>query len=92
MSSVRASGGGARSLLWRQILADVFDKRVARLETQEGSAYGAALLAMVGTGVYASVRKACAERIREKDSVEPRAAESAVYSADMTFIRRCIRR
>jgi xylulokinase len=80
VSSVRASGGGARSLFWRQILADVFGKRVARLETQEGSAYGAALLAMVGTGEYASVPEACAATIREADSVEPRAAESALYA------------
>ncbi len=77
--SVRASGGGARSLFWRQILADVFGKRVARLETQEGSAYGAALLAMVGTGEYASVPEACAATIREADSVQPRAAEAALY-------------
>jgi len=80
VSSVRASGGGARSLFWRQILADVFGKRVARLETQEGSAYGAALLAMVGTGQYASVPEACAATIREADSVGPRAAEAAVYA------------
>jgi xylulokinase len=80
VSSVRASGGGARSLFWRQILADVFGKRVARLETQEGSAYGAALLAMVGTGEYVSVPEACAAAIREADSVEPRAAEAALYA------------
>jgi len=80
VSSVRASGGGARSLFWRQILADVFGKRVARLETQEGSAYGAALLAMVGTGEYTSVPEACAATIREADSVEPRTAESALYA------------
>ena len=80
VSSVRASGGGARSLFWRQILADVFGKRVARLETQEGSAYGAALLAMVGTGEYTSAPEACAATIREADSVEPRTAESALYA------------
>jgi xylulokinase len=80
VSSVRASGGGARSLFWRQILADVFGKRIARLETQEGSAYGAALLAMVGTGEYASVPEACAATIREADSVMPRAVEAALYA------------
>ena len=73
-------GGGARSPLWRQILADIFRKRVASLETQEGSAYGAALLAMVGTGEYASVPEACAATIRESDCVMPRAAESDVYA------------
>ena len=52
VESVRVSGGGARSAFWRQMLADVFRKRVVTLETQEGSAYGAALLALTGTGVY----------------------------------------
>jgi xylulokinase len=80
VSSIRASGGGARSPFWRQILADVFGKRIARLETQEGSAYGAALLAMVGTGEYASVPEACAATLREADSVEPRIAEAAFYA------------
>ncbi len=80
VSSVRASGGGARSPFWRQVLADVFGKRVASLETQEGSAYGAALLAMTGTGEFATVPEACAATIRESDSVTPRAAESAVYA------------
>src|SRR5689334_21302713 len=79
VASVRASGGGARSAFWRQILADVFGTRVARLETQEGSAYGAALLAMVGTGEFASVPEACAATIREADSVEPRRGERELY-------------
>jgi xylulokinase len=87
VSSVRASGGGARSLFWRQILADVFRKRVASLETQEGSAYGAALLAMVGTGEYASVPEACAATIREADSLEPRAAEAALYGRALDVYR-----
>jgi xylulokinase len=80
VSAVRASGGGARSAFWRQMLADVFGKPVAMLETQEGSAYGAALLAMVGTGEYANVAEVCSAVIRVKESVAPRTAESAVYS------------
>jgi len=81
VSSIRASGGGARSPFWRQILADVFAKRVARLENQEGSAYGAALLAMVGTGEFSTVPEACKATIREADSVIPRAAESQTYAS-----------
>ena len=76
--SVRASGGGARSPFWRQILADVFAKPVAILQSQEGSAYGAALLALVGTGEYKSVGEVCASAIRETDLIAPR--ESAVYA------------
>ena len=81
VSSVRASGGGARSPFWRQILADVFAKRVAGLENQEGSAYGAALLAMVGTGEFSNVPEACTATVREADSVMPRAAESQTYAS-----------
>jgi xylulokinase len=81
VSVVRASGGGARSPFWRQILADVFAKPVARLTTQEGSAYGAALLAMVGTGEFATVPEACAATIREAERLLPRPLESAIYAS-----------
>ena len=80
VSSVRASGGGARSAFWRQILADVFRKRVSTLSSQEGSAYGAALLAMVGTGEFSGVEEACAATIREAGSVEPRQNEAQIYT------------
>jgi xylulokinase len=79
VASVRVSGGGARSLFWRQLLADVFGKQVTTLATQEGSAYGAALLAMVATGTYSSVPEACRATIREVDSLMPRPHESQLY-------------
>jgi xylulokinase len=53
---------------------------VASLETQEGSAYGAALLAMVGTGEYASVPEVCRAVIRERESLTPRPREAALYA------------
>ena len=77
--SVRVSGGGGKSPFWRQVLADVLEKPVVTLETQEGSAYGAALLAMVGTGAYSSVPEVCRSLIRETGSIQPRTEESAVY-------------
>jgi len=79
VASVRASGGGAKSPFWRQVLADVFAKPVVTLASQEGSALGAALIAMAGTGEYASVPEVCAAVIREKDRVEP--SETEVYAA-----------
>ncbi len=79
VESVRVSGGGARSPFWRQLLADVFAKKVVTLETQEGSAYGAALLAMAGTGAFASVPEACRAAIRPTGSVNPRPHESQQY-------------
>lgn len=80
VESVRVSGGGARSALWRQMLADVLNKRVVCLETQEGSAYGAGLLAMAGTGAFASVEEACRAVIREVESVEPCGAKAQNYA------------
>jgi len=80
VSSVRASGGGAKSPFWRQMLADIFNKRVVVLETQEGSAYGAALLAVAGTGEYSSVPEVCRVAIREVDSVCPRPETAAAYA------------
>jgi len=76
---VRASGGGARSPFWRQMLADVFGKRVTTLASQEGSAYGAALLSQVATGAHSSVVDACKVGIREVESLEPRPRESQLY-------------
>lgn len=81
VSRVRASGGGAKSALWRQILADVFHCRVTTLESQEGSAYGAGLLAMVGTGGFGSVAEACSACITETTIIDPRPRESATYRA-----------
>lgn len=81
ISSVRASGGGAKSPFWRQILADLFDKPVITLASQEGSAYGAALLALVGTGEYSSVPEVCGAVIEERETKLPRPVEAAVYRA-----------
>ncbi|HYK60974.1 MAG TPA: xylulokinase [Bryobacteraceae bacterium] len=78
-SSVRASGGGSRSVFWRQLLADVFGKPVARLATQEGSAHGAALLALAGTGEYSGVPEVCKAALRETDKLTPRPEETALY-------------
>jgi len=57
-SQIRASGGGTSSQLWRQILADVLDTEIATVNTTEGAAYGAGLLAAVGAGWFPSVEDA----------------------------------
>lgn len=62
---VRVSGGGARSMLWRQILADVLDAELVTVNTTEGAAYGAALLAGVGTGIWPDVDTACNQTVKQ---------------------------
>jgi xylulokinase len=79
VDQVRVSGGGARSSLWRQILADVFGTEIALVNATQGAAFGAALLAGVGAGVYASVAEACAATIRVTDRVEP-SPNASVYA------------
>jgi len=71
IQQVRASGGGARSPLWRQILADVFNAEIVTVDVTEGAAYGAALLAGVGAGVYPDVAAACAAAVRVTGSTDP---------------------
>lgn len=63
ITQVRVSGGGARSPLWRQILADVLRSELVTVNTTEGAAYGAALLAGVGAGLWPDVDAACAASI-----------------------------
>jgi xylulokinase len=61
---IRASGGGSRSKFWRQVQADVFGKKVVTINTEEGAAYGVALLAAVGAGAFKNIEEACRATIR----------------------------
>lgn len=70
VEQIRLSGGGARSPLWRQIQADVFGHRVETVRTEEGAAFGAALLAGVGAGFWKTVDEVCGAIVRVADSVE----------------------
>ena len=79
VKQVRASGGGGRSELWRQIQADVFGREIVTINASEGPAYGVALLAGVGTGVWASVEEACAATIRVVTRQKPIKANVAIY-------------
>jgi xylulokinase len=78
VSQVRASGGGLRSPLWRQILADVLQTEIVTVNSSEGAAYGAAILALVGAGVYTSVEAACADLVQVTGRTVP-GADTAVY-------------
>ena len=70
-TQVRASGGGTASALWRQILADVLGAELATVETTEGAAYGAALLAAVGAGWFPTVETACSALVRATPVARP---------------------
>jgi xylulokinase len=75
----RTSGGGTRSRLWLEIVASVLGIPLELTEVEEGSAYGAALLAGVSNGVFASAEEAVEACVRVRDRIEPNEAWSRVY-------------
>jgi len=77
--TIRLSGGGARSAFWRQMQADIYGRDVAVINSDEGPAYGVAILAGVGTGVWSTVPEACAAVIRETERLSPNASVAAKY-------------
>lgn len=64
-------GGGAKSPLWRKIMANVLNLKVDILEAEEGPALGGAMLATVGCGKYVSVEEAAEKIVRIKETIEP---------------------
>jgi len=78
-SYITAGGGGARSKVWRQIQADIFDLSVFTTNAKESSAYGASLIAAVGTGVFPTVEKACQQWVRKENETIPNLQEVELY-------------
>ena len=77
----------SRPSFWLKLFADIFNERVVTLETQEGSAYGAALLALVGTGEYASVAEICRKALHETETKEPGADSAEFYKRRYAIYR-----
>jgi len=78
--STRICGGGAKSKLWRQIIANVLGIPVEVPSVEEGPAYGGAMLAMVASGAYASVEKAAEAILSVSEVVHPDAELTALYA------------
>jgi xylulokinase len=74
-----ASGGGARSPLWRSIISDLFNLEITTLKCTEGAPYGAAIMAAVGTGYYNSINEACDAMLEADTVTSPDNARSNVY-------------
>jgi len=79
VTQVRASGGGARSAFWRQLQADVYNQPIVLTNATEGPAYGVALLAGVGTGVWKGVEEACRASIKQTEKVTPNRKSAGRY-------------
>lgn len=70
INRVRILGGGAKSPLWCKMVANILDVKVDKINSEEGPAFGAAILAAVGCGKYESVEEACNELIQITSTVE----------------------
>ena len=78
--SMLACGGGARSELWRQMMADVYGMDVSTVDSKEGPALGVAILAMVGTGLYGSVQEACEKVITMNHTTKMNGTNAEKYA------------
>ncbi len=80
ISEISINGGGAKSQLWCEIIANVLNARVVKLNANEGPSYGAAILAAVGSGLFPSVKEACDAFIKVTDSIEPSKVAVELYN------------
>ena len=80
VNEVRASGGGGKSPLWRQMQADIYNTDIYTINSSEGPALGVAILAGVGTGVYNSVPEACEATIKVMTKQSPNGANVGIYN------------
>ena len=87
VGEVRVTGGGARSPLWRQMQADVFGAPITRMRAEEGPAFGAALLAGVGTGVYADTAAAVDATVATAGMIEPDPVAMRAYEDGYAIYR-----
>ncbi len=73
-------GGGAKSKVWRQIVADVMNMPVDLLQTEQGPAYGGAILAMVGCGEYENIASAISSLVKVRESILPQKERVCLYA------------
>ncbi len=71
VTSSKICGGGAKSSLWKQMIANILNVRLDIVACEEGPSYGGAILAAVGCGEYASVEEASEKIVKVIDTVEP---------------------
>ena len=81
-------GGGAKSKTWRQIIADALNLPVHVLETEQGPAYGAAVLAIVGCGEYADVEEAADKIVRVREEIRPNPIAVKKYDEKYAMYKR----
>lgn len=80
INEMMMTGGGARSQVWRQMLSDVLNCKVRTIESEEGPALGAAILAGVGAGIFKSIESACESYIQKDKEIRPNQDNHIIYN------------
>jgi len=80
VKQIRVSGGGAKSMLWKQIMADTFGQKACTINAEQGPAFGVALLAAVGDGAYRDIEEACKATIHVVEKVSPTKSAEKIYN------------
>jgi xylulokinase len=91
VKQIRASGGGSKNPLWRQMQADVFGQDVVTINAEQGPAYGVALLAAVGAGAYDNVEEACRATIKVVSTTRLNKKAAAVYDRGFPLYQKLYR-
>jgi len=87
VKEIRTSGGGSKSPLWTQIMADVFGQAACKINAEQGPAFGVALLAAVGDGAYKDIEEACKATISVVEKTSPKKSNSKSYTAGFEVYR-----
>ncbi|MHB8281122.1 MAG: xylulokinase [Candidatus Humimicrobiaceae bacterium] len=78
-SKIVMIGGGSKSTIWKEIICDIFETKIAGLKNEEGPSFGAALLAGIGCGIYKNVEEAVDKAVKETSERMPNLANSKTY-------------
>lgn len=87
VASATVCGGGAKSRVWREIVADILGLPIFSLQTEQGPSYGAAILAMVGCGQFPDVKTAISKLVKFRDGIQPDRAEAEKYDKKYQLFR-----
>jgi len=72
-------GGGSKSKIWKEIICDIFETKIAGLKNEEGPSFGAALLAGIGCGIYKNVEEAVRKAVKETSEKMPNPENLKTY-------------
>jgi len=76
---IKIGGGGAKSHLWRQIISDIFEKKVVKTNVEEASALGAAILAGIAIGEYKNMEEAVEKLVKDEEEHKPILENVKIY-------------